>query len=434
MFQPGDQVPAIVFDERLGSDGGIEEFRAHSGSDGRPLFVRFIPDTPLHSSKLARFEREQGISEAARHPGLARMESFGRMWDQKRGHFYMSVEPWVDGLSVEEILRAHGRRLDRELVVAITVEVLDVFDYIHGLNVMHRDLRPANVLVDVHGRVFVVGFLFAKEKGAERAFSTNTGPSLDPRYLAPEIFRDKDAAGPSSDLYSVGTVASEMLTGAPLFTRERALAYPAGKARPFIAAPLGANLVARWVDAMCSDAPTGRPPTARAARDLLLRCNAPAAPRAELAAFVARLMGRPVAPIPEASGAKAVILHVRDFTPGLFFDLENKELFFYGVPIPVHDGIGRKNFYMLAALARHQREMSHQEIGAEANRLGRDGNWDWGPANTQKAMSQARLRLCAAVDGKVPGLKIKPDDIAKATGEGGYVLVCPARFARPPRR
>lgn len=159
------------------------------------------------ASVMASFERESALLDAVSHEAIAR--GYGRF--DAYGTRFLAIE-YVDGPSAQEILtRIGGMPVADALAVAGTVAA--ALNHVHARGILHRDVKPANVMVARDGRVVLTDFGIASRVGPEGESSRLCGT---PRYMAPELFVGSKP-GPSTDLYALGCVLHELLTGTPLF-------------------------------------------------------------------------------------------------------------------------------------------------------------------------------------------------------------------------
>ncbi len=153
-----------------------------------------------------RFKRESGIGERLNHPNVMRV--FG---GEKRSRIYMVME-WCDG----RLLRQHSRRrppFRKTAPSASPREVLKALDYIHANGVVHRDLKPENILVDDNDNIKLIDFGIAGDTASRRLTYANFTTALGtPDYISPEQVKGKRGDG-RSDIYSMGVILYEMLTG-----------------------------------------------------------------------------------------------------------------------------------------------------------------------------------------------------------------------------
>jgi serine/threonine-protein kinase len=157
-----------------------------------------------------RFQRESGIGEKLDHPGVMRV--FG---GEKRSRVYMVME-WCEGRLLREIL--HEGRISQDRAIRIAIEVLQALEYIHENGVVHRDLKPENIMVDEHDRIKLIDFGIAGDSAARRLTYANFTATLGTAdYISPEQVKGKRGDG-RSDIYAVGVILYEMLTGKLPFT------------------------------------------------------------------------------------------------------------------------------------------------------------------------------------------------------------------------
>ncbi len=166
---------------------------------------------------LKRFELEQQIVGDLVHPHIVR--GLGGVMSEGGVHYF--VMEYVPGANLARILRALGRLTPAESV-AVALQVCDALTYAHARGIVHRDLKPSNLLIDPAGVARVTDFGLAKV--AEFTRVTLSGQVLGtPEYMSPEQAEGKPADA-RSDLYAVGVMLFEMLTGRPPFLAENPLA------------------------------------------------------------------------------------------------------------------------------------------------------------------------------------------------------------------
>jgi non-specific serine/threonine protein kinase len=194
----------------------------HAGHDkhlDRRVAVKFLqfpggPDDELQR----RFIREARILARLEHSGAPVLYDFGTF--ERR---LFQVMQFIEGVTVADLLGEHGP-LPVPWAAAITAQACAVLSAAHSLSICHRDLKPTNLMLCPDGSVKVLDFGLAMLREADVAQFTRTGQILGtPAYMAPEQIQ-RGAAGPRSDLYAVGCLLHEMLTGRQLFTGPTAYA------------------------------------------------------------------------------------------------------------------------------------------------------------------------------------------------------------------
>jgi eukaryotic-like serine/threonine-protein kinase len=240
----------------------------------RPVAVKLLrSEYAEHPETLARFRAEARHAAGVSHPGIAQVYDYG-----EDGQPFLVME-LVAGPSLAGVL-AHGP-LDAGTALDVAAQAATALGAAHAAGLVHRDIKPANLLVGPGGQVKITDFGIAHAAGS--APLTRAGTLIGtPAYLAPERIAGKPAI-PASDLYSLGIVCYECLTGAPPFTGspvEIALAHQHGQlpALPSHVPPEVAALVA----GLTAKDPQARPATAAEAARWAARLRDALAPGAAL--------------------------------------------------------------------------------------------------------------------------------------------------------
>ena len=226
-FEAGEKIDSYRIEEPVARSGMASIYRATDTRDQRQVALK-IPHPDLEADPILfdRFQRESGIGEKLDHPKVMRV--FG---GEKRSRIYMVME-WCEGRLLRQILDEGPLAQDR--AIRIAVEVLDALDYIHAHGVVHRDLKPENIMVDANDRIKLIDFGIAGDSAAKRLTYANFTAAIGtPNYISPEQVRGKRGDG-RSDLYSMGVILYEMLSGKLPFSgpnpmaamNERLLNYP----------------------------------------------------------------------------------------------------------------------------------------------------------------------------------------------------------------
>jgi len=212
----GDQLDNYRIDELAARSGMASIFRATDLDSGRQVAIK-VPHPEMESDPLFydRFKREEDIGQKMDHPGV--MKVLKAASSEDRSQVYMVME-WVPGRLLRNILSEEGK-LPPERAAHLTEEILQALDYIHRHGVIHRDLKPENIMVaagdaDHHGETIkLIDFGLAGQEGARRlTFAKLTQVMGTPSYISPEQVKGKRGDA-RSDLYSVGVMLYEMLTG-----------------------------------------------------------------------------------------------------------------------------------------------------------------------------------------------------------------------------
>jgi len=193
------------------------------GFQKRVVIKRLLPHLGADDTYKAMFIDEAKLTARLVHPKIAQTFELGKVDDD----LYISME-YVEGIDVLALLREFAtlkRKVEPQLAAWIAHEVLDALDYAHNLTddsgrtygIVHRDISPSNVLLSVRGDVKLVDFGIARAKDPERAHKSKTG-TLKGKYgyMSPEQVIEMPLDG-RSDVFSVGVVLAELLTGRRLF-------------------------------------------------------------------------------------------------------------------------------------------------------------------------------------------------------------------------
>lgn len=219
-LRPGDTLGPYRLDEQLGEGALGVVFRAVD-PDGRTVALKILKqELSGDDAYERRFRREARVAAEVRHPRLVRVLEDG----VAGGRHYLAAE-YVPGGSLEQ--RLHERdRLSIPDTLRVVADAGAGLDALHRAGLVHRDVKPSNILVDPDGRLLLADFGLAR--GPAYTVLTRAGALLGtPDYLAPELVHG-DVATPASDVYALGCVAYECLTGAPPFHSDNVLETIAG--------------------------------------------------------------------------------------------------------------------------------------------------------------------------------------------------------------
>src|SRR5438132_9860875 len=201
---------------RRGSGGMADVYLAEDQLLGRQVAVKLLHHHFAEDHEFVeRFRREASSAAALSHPNIVAIFDRGE-W---QGTYYIAME-YVAGRSLKTIVREQGA-LDPALAIDIVSQILHAARFAHRHGVIHRDLKPHNVLLDDEGRARVTDFGIARAGASDM---TLTGSIMGTaQYLSPEQAQGH-AVGATSDLYSVGVILYELLTGVVPFEGETAVA------------------------------------------------------------------------------------------------------------------------------------------------------------------------------------------------------------------
>ncbi len=215
--------------ERLGAGAMGEVYLVEHVHIGRREAIKVLrPEMAADQRLASRFRREARAINRLRHPNIIGIYDFGQLPD---GRLYLTME-YAHGEQLDAALRREGR-FDVPRALALLHQMASAIDHAHAHGVVHRDLKPGNmVLVDERGhrdalKILDFGLAKVMNPGGGQDELTLRGELFGtPEYMAPERLGDA-ADDPRSDLYSLGCIAHELLTGKPPFTGSRPLVMAA---------------------------------------------------------------------------------------------------------------------------------------------------------------------------------------------------------------
>lgn len=211
-LHPGDRLDHYRIDGLVARSGMASIFRGTDTRNDRAVAIK-LPHPEMEADPVLfdRFNREEQIGIKLDHPGVVKV--FG---DEDRSQRYMVLE-WVEGRLLRQILNEQ-KKLPQERAIRITLALCNALDYIHSQGVVHRDLKPENIMVGPNDEVKLIDFGIAANAGSRRlTFAKLTEAMGTPDYISPEQVKGK-RGDQRSDVYSLGIMFYEMLTGAVPFT------------------------------------------------------------------------------------------------------------------------------------------------------------------------------------------------------------------------
>ena len=202
--------PQLDLLEFIGRGGMGAVYKARQKTLDRLVALKILPsDAGREPAFAERFAREARALAQLSHPNIVAVYDFG----QAGGFYYLLME-FVDGVNLRQML--HAQRLSPRESMSIVPQICEALQYAHDHGIVHRDIKPENVLVDKQGRVKIADFglakLLAKDPQGERL--TRTAEVMGtPQYMAPEQIEKPLEVDHRADIYSLGVVFYEMLTG-----------------------------------------------------------------------------------------------------------------------------------------------------------------------------------------------------------------------------
>jgi len=218
-IHPGDQLDHFQLESIVATSGMATVFRAIDLNSNQQVAIK-VPHPEMESDPVMfdRFQREEDIGTRMDHPGVMKV-----LANPNRSQVYIVME-WVPGRLLRQILNEE-KKLPVARAVHLSIAILDALEYIHQHGVAHRDLKPENIMVDRlpaeqggEEVIHLIDFGIAANAGSRRLTFANFSQSMGtPDYISPEQVRGKRGDA-RSDIYALGVMLYEMLTGRVPFT------------------------------------------------------------------------------------------------------------------------------------------------------------------------------------------------------------------------
>ncbi len=217
--------PELEIIELIGQGGMGAVYKARQRELDRLVALKILPPVVGDAPAFAeRFAREAKALAKLNHPGIVTLYEFGKT-DAPPAPVYFFLMEHVDGVNLRQLL--HSSRISAREALAIVPQICDALQFAHDQGIVHRDIKPENILLDRRGRVKVADFGLAKlvdhslpapgpAAGAPALPPGLTGAGKvmgTPRYMAPEQAEQPDAVDHRADIYALGVVFYQMLTG-----------------------------------------------------------------------------------------------------------------------------------------------------------------------------------------------------------------------------
>lgn len=200
----------------IGRGGMGAVYRGRQAKLDRDVAIKLLPESLSDDDDgmnfVARFEQEAKAMAKLDHPAIISVHDFG---ETSEGQLYFVME-FVEGMDIHQYLKHHGGKLPQEDALAIIAHVLDALEYAHSQGIVHRDIKPANILLNQEGRVKVADFGLAKTLSAEDDAPALTMSNVavgTPDFVAPEALDCDGLPDHRADLYAVGVMLYQLLTG-----------------------------------------------------------------------------------------------------------------------------------------------------------------------------------------------------------------------------
>jgi phage shock protein PspC (stress-responsive transcriptional regulator)/tRNA A-37 threonylcarbamoyl transferase component Bud32 len=204
------QFPQLEILQLLGQGGMGAVYKARQKKLDRLVALKILPFESARDPAFAeRFQREARALARLNHPNIVAVHDFG----ESNELFYFIME-YVDGVNLRQLLQTG--KLQPDDALRIVPQICDALQYAHDEEIVHRDIKPENILLDKRGRVKIADFGLAKILSRATPSYTLTGSQQvmgTPHYMAPEQMERPGSVDHRADIYSLGVVCYEMLTG-----------------------------------------------------------------------------------------------------------------------------------------------------------------------------------------------------------------------------
>jgi serine/threonine protein kinase len=202
--------------DRLLGEGGMGRVFQATAPDGTRVALKLVKSDMARDETLRRrFQREARIAQTVKHPNVVPLIATG----EHQGLPYM-VQRFIDGLTLDEKLRRDGP-LDTAGAVRICADIAAGLEALWAAGMVHRDVKPSNILLDGRGQAYITDFGLAKS--TQGSLLTRPGQALGSvDYMAPEQIRG-DSVSAATDIYALGCVMHECMCGQPPFAEVKGM-------------------------------------------------------------------------------------------------------------------------------------------------------------------------------------------------------------------
>lgn len=208
--------------KELGQGGMGKVYQAHDRELKRTVALKVLLNLPQHTNNSRRFFREAQLMGKLRHPNIVKIYDIGEWKEGGQNTFFFTME-WIDGHPLDDLLGK--RQLTLHQSAEMLRKVAIAISYAHRQGIIHRDIKPSNIVVDQQGEPWLMDFGLAKIVKDDEKISKTGSVLGTPVYMAPEQALGKvHEIDERSDIYSLGALFYEMITGSPPFRGDSSLA------------------------------------------------------------------------------------------------------------------------------------------------------------------------------------------------------------------
>jgi hypothetical protein len=273
------QLGQYALDDKIGAGAFGSVFRAHHALMRRPVAVKLLESDTADENTMARFEQEVQMTSQLTHPNTIALYDYGRT---PEGIFYYAME-YLEGLTLDKLVKNYGPQLECR-VISILCQVCGSLAEAHGIGLVHRDVKPANIFLTRRGGlpdfVKVLDFGLVKARAGQGLLELTVAEATlgTPLYMSPEAVEHSNSVDARSDLYSLGAVGYFLLTGQPLFDCEtlgevliHQVKHLPAKPSERLGKPVSPELENLLMRCLAKN-PADRPANARELADALMKC------------------------------------------------------------------------------------------------------------------------------------------------------------------